>query len=97
MTRFDDFLNEQLKNPDFKKEWDALQPEMTIVKAMIEARQVKGLTQQELSKKTGIAQPDISKLEKGKGNPTIKMLQRLADGMDMELKIDFVPKYKGVV
>lgn len=92
MSDFSKYLDEQLKNPAFKKEWDALQPEMAIVKAMIEARHVKGLTQKELSEKTGIKQPDISKLEHGKGNPTIKMLQRLADGMDMELKIDFVPR-----
>ena len=62
MTKFDDFLNEQLKDPEIRKEWDALEPEFTIIQAMIDARKRSGLTQKELSEKTGIAQSDISKL-----------------------------------
>lgn len=41
---------------------------------------------------TGIAQSDISKIENGSGNPTIKLLKRLADGLGMNLKIEFTPK-----
>jgi transcriptional regulator with XRE-family HTH domain len=58
---------------------------------MIDARKKKGITQKELAEKTGIAQGDISKLENGNGNPSIKTLQRLAAAMDMSLKIEFVP------
>lgn len=36
--RYDDYLQEQLKNPDVKKEWDDLQPEMDVIRAMIDAR-----------------------------------------------------------
>ena len=77
-TNFDDFLKEQLKDPELKKEWDALQPEMTIIQAIIDARRNSGLTQKELSKRTGIAQGDISKLENGNANPSLHTLQRLA-------------------
>ncbi len=57
------------------------------------AREQAGVTQKELSEKTGIYQADISKLERGLGNPSLSTLKRLADGMGMELKIDFiVPK-----
>ena len=59
------------------------------------AREAKNLTQEELSKRTGIHQSDISKLEKGTRNPSLKLLQRLAEGMDMFLKIEFVPKKQG--
>ncbi len=45
-----------------------------------------------MAEKTGIAQTEISKLESGKRNPSIKLLQRLADGMGMVLKVTFVPK-----
>lgn len=85
------YLNERLKEPGFKKEWDALQPEMAIVQAMIAARNKSGMTQKQLSQKTGIAQGDISKLETGNGNPSLNTLQRLAAGMGMKLKIEFVP------
>lgn len=90
-TNFDDFLKEQLKDPELKKEWDALQPEMTIIQAIIDARRNSGLTQKELSKRTGIAQGDISKLENGNANPSLLTLKRLAEGMGMLLRIEFLP------
>ena len=68
---------------------------MNVIKALIDARTSNNLTQEELSKRTGIHQSDISKLEKGTRNPSLKLLQRLAEGMDMFLKIEFVPKKKG--
>lgn len=90
MTNFKDFLNEQLQDESFKKEYDALEPEFAIIKAMIDARKDSGMTQKELSEKTGINQADISKLENGTANPSLKTLRRLADGMGMVLKLEFV-------
>ena len=90
MTTLDDFLNEQLKDPEFRKEYEALQPEFEIKRAMIEARRNSGMTQKQLADKTGIAQADISKLETGNANPSLKTLQRLAAGMGMRVKIEFV-------
>lgn len=90
MTNFNDFLKEQLKDPEIKAEYDALEPEFAVMQAMIDARKLKGITQKELSKRTGISQGDISKLESGNGNPSIKTLQRLAKDMNMYLKIEFV-------
>ena len=91
MTKFNDYLNEQLKDPAFKKEWDALEPEFSIMQAMIDARRTSGLTQKQLSERTGIAQADISKLESGNANPSLKTLQRLAAGMGMRVKVEFLP------
>lgn len=90
MTNFKDFLYDQLKDKDLKKEYDALEPEFTIIKAMIDARKDSGMTQRELSEKTGINQADISKLENGTANPSLRTLQRLAEGMGMVLKLEFV-------
>lgn len=91
MTDFNDFLNVQMKDPAFKAEWDALDPEFSVIEAMLKARKETGLTQQQLSERTGIAQTDISKLERGNGKPSLRTLQRLAAGMGMRLKIEFVP------
>ena len=91
MSEFRDLLNEQLKDPEFKKEWDDIQPEMDVVRAMIDNRIAQNLTQKELAERTGINQADISKLENGTRNPSLKMLKRLAAGMGMALKIEFVP------
>lgn len=90
MTKFNDFLNEQLKDPEFKKEYDALRPEFSIIQAIINARKDSGLTQKDLAEKTGITQGDISRLERGNANPSLKTLQRLAEGMGMTLKVEFV-------
>ncbi len=91
MTNYKDFLNEQLQNEKFKKEYDALEAEFSIIQAMLDARKASGMTQKELADRTGIAQADISKLENGNANPSLRTLQRLADGMGMRLKLEFVP------
>lgn len=62
-----------------------------IIQALIEARRASGMTQKELSELTGIAQGDISKLEKGNANPSLRTLIRLAEGMGMQLKVEFCP------
>ena len=94
MRKFDDFLNEQLQDEEFRKEYNDMQPEMDVIKAIVNARISKNLTQKELAQRTGINQADISKLEHGTRNPSINHLKKLAEGMDMVLKIEFVPKKK---
>lgn len=59
---------------------------------LIACRNTGNLTQKQLSKLTGIDQADISKIENGKANPSIKTLTRIASAMNMNLKIEFVPK-----
>ena len=91
-ARFDDFLREQLQDPEIRSEYESLQPERAVIQAIIDARRMSGLTQKELSERTGIAQGDISKLERGSANPSLRTLQRLAAGMGMNLQVSFVPK-----
>ena len=67
---FRETLNEQLRDPEFKAEWDALEPERQIM----------------------ITQADISRFENGTGNPSLRTLKRLAEGLGMSLKVEFVPK-----
>ncbi len=91
MSEFREFLNEQLKEPEFEKEWNEIQPEMDVIRAMVDMRIKQNLTQKELASRTGIDQADISKLENGTKNPSLKLLKKLAAGMGMQLKIEFVP------
>lgn len=94
MKTLEEFKQELMKNPEFVKEYEAIQPEMDIIRALIDARTSQNLTQKELAERTGINQADISKLENGTRNPSVRLLQRLAAGMDMNLKIEFIPKQK---
>lgn len=66
-------------------------PEYSVVHAIQETREKLQITQTELARRTGIDQGDISKLERGTRNPSLKLLKRLARGLGMELKISFVP------
>ena len=94
MKKLDKALAERMENQDFKLEYDALEPEFAIIQALIDARKNSGITQKALSEKTGIAQADISKIEKGNSNPSLRTLQRLAAGMDATLKLEFIPTQK---
>ena len=94
MRTFDDMLSKQLQDEKFKKEYEAIQPEMDVIRAIVNARTSQNMTQKELAERTGINQADISKLENGTRNPSVNLLKRLADGMGMALKIEFVPKQK---
>lgn len=92
MSEFQEFLKEQLQDDALKKEWEDIQPEMDVIRAIVDARISQNLTQKELAERTGINQADISKLENGTRNPSLKLLKRLADGMGMTLKLEFIPK-----
>ena len=92
MSDLSAFLNEQMNNPEFAQEYNAVQPEMDAICSMIKARKSQNLTQKQLAELVGIDQGDISKLENGLRNPTIQLLKRIADSMNMTLKIEFTPK-----
>ena len=92
MKTLKEYKREQMKNPEFVEAYEEIQPEMSVIRAMIDARLSRGMTQKELAEATGIAQGEISKLENGTRNPSLKLLQRLAEGMDMTLSVSFSPK-----
>ena len=94
MKTLKDYINEQMENEEFRNEYEKLQPEFEIIRAIVEARNSRHLTQKELSVLTGINQADISKIENGTRNPSLNMIKRLAEGMNMRLELNFIPKEK---
>ncbi|MBM3284016.1 helix-turn-helix transcriptional regulator [Candidatus Gottesmanbacteria bacterium] len=86
---FVSWKKQALKNPKFKTEYDRLQPEFALIRAVIEARINKGLTQTELAEKIGTKQSVISRLEIGKANPSFSFLKRLAQALNTRLEIRF--------
>lgn len=93
MKTLNEMLSEEMKNDEFRKEYEVIQPELDVIRATVDARNSVNMTQKELSERTGISQADISKIENGTRNPSLNLLKRLAEGMGMTLKIEFVPKY----
>lgn len=90
LTNFNDYLEQQLKDPAVKAEYDALEPEFAVMRAIIDARIENGLTQKQLSEKTGISQADISRIERGTANPSVKTLQRIAEALGRKVSIEFI-------
>lgn len=89
--KYKEYKEQALKNPEVKIEYDALEPEYDIIQAMIDARLSQDITQKKLSEITGITQADISRIENGTRNPSLNVLKKLAAGLGMRLKIEFVP------
>ena len=91
MRTLESAIEARMREPGFRKEYEALEPEFAIIQAMINARKNAGLTQRQLSEKTGIDQGDISRIENGEANPSLRTLKRLAAGMGMKLRLEFDP------
>ena len=89
MDDFEKHLNKMLENPSFAEKWQDSEAEYTLVKALIEARNAAGMTQQQLSSNADIDQAVLSRIESGKANPSIKTLQKVAKGLGKKLIIDF--------
>lgn len=88
MKTFDDYHKEKMRDPEYKREFDALDPEFEIVKMLIEAREYRGITQKELEIITGIDQATISKVETGVREPGIRVLQKIANGLGFTIKLE---------
>lgn len=90
MDDFTRYLKKNLENPEFRKEWDALETETQIMRSLIEARLEAGMTQKQLSEKTGINQSNLSRIERGNGNPSVATLGRIAAALGKKVSISFI-------
>ena len=91
MSGYREYKEKAFQNPEVKAAYDALQPEYDIIQAMINARVDQNITQKELSARTGITQADISRIENGTRNPSLSMVKKLAQGLGLQLKLEFIP------
>lgn len=87
MKTFTELKAEMLKDPDFKKGYDELAPIFDLIVIIMQRRATQGLTQAELAKRMGTKQSAISRFESGNYNPTLGFLQKLADALDVKLRI----------
>lgn len=87
---FDDYLKEQLKDPEFKRLWDESEPAFQAGCAMIQARIDAKISQRQLAKKAKTTQAVVSRIENMTVSPTIGLLQKIAASMGKKLEIKFV-------
>jgi ribosome-binding protein aMBF1 (putative translation factor) len=86
---WNDHKKELMRNPAFKKAYDDLELEYTIAAALIEARSKRGLTQKDLARKMKTTQSVISRVESAHTTPTLSFLKRLADVLNVQLRVSF--------
>ena len=77
------------KDPEFVREYDALEEEFALATALIKARADAGLTQEELAQRMGTTQSVIARLEGGKSRPSTTTLARVAKATGTRLKVSF--------
>lgn len=84
-----DLAKEWLKDPELKAEYDALQDEFTLAAALIEARSLAAMTQEQVAAAMGTTQAAIARLESGRSLPSTRTLKRFADATGLKLRIGF--------
>jgi ribosome-binding protein aMBF1 (putative translation factor) len=90
-TKFDDFVREveDRSTAEERRELDAARARFKLGSRVLQQRLAAGLTQQQLASASGVAQADISRIERGQSNPTAETLEALAGPLGVTL--DFVP------
>ena len=88
MTRLADLKRKWMRDPKFKAEYDALEDEFALIRALIDARARAGLTQAELAERMGTTQSAIARMEGGRVNPSIGMLRRYAEATGTRLRLE---------
>lgn len=84
-----DDLRKRLKNPLFKKAWEESEAEYQVSRVLIAARIKRKISQQELAKKASTTQAVISRLENMTANPSVGLLQKIAQALNLRVKIQF--------
>ena len=91
MTRIADLHKKWMKDPEYRKEYDALDEEFSLASALIKARSRAGLTQKQLAAKMETSQSAIARLESGRMIPSGRTLKRYARATGTRLRITFEP------
>jgi transcriptional regulator with XRE-family HTH domain len=92
VARISDLHKKWLKEPKYRKAYDALESEFALASAVIDARVRAGLTQAALARKMGTTQPVVARLESGRTHPSMRTLARLAEATGSRLRISFEPR-----
>ncbi len=91
MKAADDILAEQLKDPEFRKEWERTVVARAVATRVVAYRASHGLTQTELGLRLGMGQSAVARLESGEHEPTVTTLVRLSRTLGIEFHIDITP------
>ena len=87
-----DYIITDKEGNSYLLEQEQIKLKTELMKEMVRIRKTKNMTQQMIAERTGIARPNIARMENGTYNPTVDMLVRIADGMGMRIEINWLDK-----
>jgi len=90
MSDFRKQLNEELKDEEFKQEWDKLELRYMVIKQLIKIRNTYDLSQAQLAEKLNTTQAVISRIENGTVNIGIDFIEKLAKAFDKKIEFRLV-------
>ncbi|HEX3746385.1 MAG TPA: helix-turn-helix transcriptional regulator [Bryobacteraceae bacterium] len=91
-TTVNDLHKNWMKNPKYRREYEALEEEFSISSALIEARARAGLTQEQVAQRMKTTQAVIARLEGGGTMPSTRTLEKYAKATGTRLRISFEPE-----
>ena len=91
MTRIKDLHKKWMKEPEYRREYAALEGEFALAAEVAKARSRAGLSQAELARRMKTTQSAIARLESGRGKPSTRTLDRFAKATGHRVKISFEP------
>ena len=89
--KYTDYLQKIESDPEYRKGKAALQAQFALGDAVLRARVQRGWTQADLAHRVGTKQANISRIEAGLSNPTLKLIQKIIQILDLELTFAPVP------
>jgi DNA-binding XRE family transcriptional regulator len=86
----DEMLRGDLKDLEFRKEYEALEEEFEVARQVIDLRLKMGLTQKELADKVDTSQSCIARLESGTyRNLSLSFLRRVGRALEVQPHVKF--------
>lgn len=89
---FERLHKESMKDPAFRYEYQKLQPDFEIANVIINARVKKNISEEELAERMGVKKSLIYRLEGAEGNPSLALIKKLADALDLKVELRFTPR-----
>lgn len=87
-VNFKDYLNQQLKDPEFQEEFKNETTKLESAIAVTHVRKEAGLTQRELANVSKVPQSTIARIETG-ANTSVDTLTKIANALGKRLTISF--------
>jgi len=90
-TTLRQYLREEMKDPEFRRLYEAADIELRVALEITKAREAKNMSQRELAAALKTKQQTVSRIERGAQNVTIETLDRIARVLGRDLQVRFVP------